>query len=316
MRRFAIIILSAVTLVVLFVVLATYRVRPYESVLLDRFGTLVPPDQQTRICYGWYLCWPTDKVVRMDNRLHLYRSELKQISTGSLDPLSVQVFAAWRIDNAVLFYQRFSGSDERATSNIDGTVTGTTSSVLSHKPMDSLFGNAAEANHVRGEVKVQQFSKSPIELVEDEITDLVNKDAKLVGIKVEQVGLARMAFPPQVAYATYERMAQERKTQASRYQSEGTSQAETIKAEAMRKAKEIENSAIQEAQRIRGKADSDAIQLLSDAQANQEAREFYQFWRELEVLKNSIGRESYLILRSDQSITQQVLPKKEITPSK
>ena len=46
MKRVVIGIFSAVVLFILFVVLCTFVQRPYEEVLLDRFGTLIPQSQQ------------------------------------------------------------------------------------------------------------------------------------------------------------------------------------------------------------------------------------------------------------------------------
>ena len=248
MRRVAVIILSLVTLLILFFVMATYRVRPYEAVILDRFGTQIPSEQQTRLAYGWYLCWPTDKVVRMDKRLHLYRSELKQISTGSTEPVSVQAFAAWRINDPLLFYRRFAGSDENANSQLDSTVISKVSAILGSKSLDMLFGSFDDPTHGaegKSGAATRSDELSPTGKIEDEVARAVNEDMKKVGVEVEQVGFARLAFPPYVANTIYERMSEERKTQAKRYTSEGMSKALEIRSEADRVAKQTMNTAQQ-----------------------------------------------------------------------
>lgn len=315
MRRIAVLILSLVTVFILFFVVATYRVRPYEEVMLERFGSLIPMERQTKLGFGWYLCWPTDKVVRMDKRLHLYRSELKEMPTGSQEPIAVLAFAAWRIKDPMLFYKSYTGSDERANSMIGNTVIGQLGSVLVKRPLDSLFGSNSEDPHlteksgVTGATETPAYTKSPTELVEDEITAAVTAEMNKVGIEVVQVGFARLALPPSVADVTYGRMSSERRAQAKKFISEGDSQAVTIRSDGERIASQARNTAQQKAQSIRGAADAEALGILAEAQATPEAREFYQFWRELELLKNSIGKESYLILRSDLPLSQQLFQK-------
>ena len=113
MKRVVIGIFSAVVLFILFVVLCTFVQRPYEEVLLDRFGTLIPQSQQARIMYNWYFKLPFDSVIRVDKRLHLKTLPLKEFVTAKSDPLNVRTFAVWRIVNPVAFRQKASGSDER-----------------------------------------------------------------------------------------------------------------------------------------------------------------------------------------------------------
>src|SRR5579862_2331637 len=101
MRRLIIGIFSAIVLAILFVVLCTFVRRPYEQVLLDRFGNLIGENQQVRLMYHWYFKMPTDSVVRIDNRLHLYTGPLQQVATKKHEPISVRTFAAWHIVDPV-----------------------------------------------------------------------------------------------------------------------------------------------------------------------------------------------------------------------
>src|SRR5579884_799094 len=98
MRRIVIGIFTAVVLVIAFLVLCTFVRRPYEYVLLDRFGTIIDQDHQTRIvpAYNWYFKLPTDSVVRIDTRIHMYTSPMKEVVTTGSETLSVRTYAAWR----------------------------------------------------------------------------------------------------------------------------------------------------------------------------------------------------------------------------
>lgn len=318
MRQLAIIILSIVTMVVLFFVLGTFRVRYYEEVIVSRFGRLVPLQEQPHLAYGWYLCWPTDTIVRMDKRLHLYRGDLRQLSTQDSQPISVLAFAAWWIENPPLFYERFGGSDERASVALNDAMQAEVGGVIGRHPMDSLFGQSgaelSQAPTQNSEVLAAAATRearefTPTEKMENEVTEAVRVKMRKVGIEVKQVGFARLAFPPSVARSVYERMSAERNAQARRFRGEGSAEATRIRAEAQKIAQGFETTAEEEAQSIRGQGDKEALAILAKAQETPEARAFYQFWRELELLKNSIGKDTYLMLRSDMPLTQQLFPK-------
>jgi membrane protease subunit HflC len=306
MRRFAIVILTLVTVAVLFFVLATYQARAYEYVIVSRFGRVILPEQQTHLGYGWYLCSPTDTVVRMDRRLHLYRSKLVERITKTQEPISVQAFAAWQISDPALFYQRFQGSDEKASANLDSTMMGAVSAIMVERSLDDLFGAQGVSTSGPG---TADTALSPTEQLERDLTNQVSKTMSEVGIEVVQVGFARLALPPSVASAYYARMVAERYKMAENYRSKGRSDSDEIESQAKSTAEKIRADATLAAAAIRTEGDKTALAILAEAQATPEAREFYQFWRELELLKNSIGRDSYLMLRSDEPISQQLFPK-------
>src|SRR4051794_39573060 len=119
MRRVVIGIFTAIVVVILFMVLCTFVKRPYETVLLLRFGRLIDEQQQSRIAYNWFFKMPTDSIVRIDKRLHLYTGPLQQVATSNREPISVRTFAAWRIVDPIKFYQTTGGSDQKAKDIID-----------------------------------------------------------------------------------------------------------------------------------------------------------------------------------------------------
>ena len=306
MRRTSIIVLSVVTLAVLFVVLCTYTKRPYEAIVLDRFGKIV--DNPTNIAYGWYLKWPTDSVVRLDTRLHLHQTMLSQVVMAGGEPISVKAFAAWRIVNPVLFYKRFQGSDEAAANQLDTKVSEQVAAVLGRHHLDELFNATTLVAATQDLSAEHAVAGGATQKMEDEITRAVSTDMAPQGIQVDKVGFSRMAFPPNVAQAVYDRMSQERETLATSYRSQGEAQATQIRALADAQAAKTKADAEQTAAQIMGEGDSDALKLLNDAQKTPDARAFYRFWREMQLLKTSIGKGTYLVLRSDDPVINQLFP--------
>lgn len=285
MRRISIIILSFVVLLVLFFTLCTFKERPYEKVVLDRFGRVI--ESPVRIAYGWYLCLPTDKVVRLDTRLHLYQSSMRQIATRNKEPIAVKVFAAWQISEPSLFYRSFKGSDIDAQAFIDGKITSVVANLISNHELVQVF-NTDESKVVTGQM-------------ESAVTESVNSQVADQGLHVAQVGFSRMAFPPSVARSTYERMTAERMRNAAIYRSEGDSEATKIRAAGDSEATIIRSAADAKAAALRGEGESEAIKILAEAQTS-EARDFYRFWRSLELFKSSLGKGTYVVLTPDDPI--------------
>src|ERR1043165_9150785 len=101
MKRAVLGIFAAVVLLILFVVLCTFVRRPYERVLIDRFGTLIDPGQKGTIAYNWYFKLPTDSLVRVDTRLHMEPLPFIEYTTQLNEPISVRAFIVWRITDPI-----------------------------------------------------------------------------------------------------------------------------------------------------------------------------------------------------------------------
>lgn len=296
MRRAVIGVLVLVVVGVLFVVLCTFQARPYEKVVLDRFGNIVK--NPTRIAYNWFLCLPTDKVVRLDNRLHLHETNLQQVAMRGGDTLSVRVFAAWRIVNADQFYRSFKGSDEAAQTRISTEIAGKVQSAMGKYALEDLFNT--DPSHI----KTQD--------IENSVQSLVSASMKDQGVEVAQVGFSRMAFPPGVVEEVYRRMSAEREQKAARFRTEGETQAAQILASAQTEAAEIRAEAQRRAAAIRAGADEKALTTLREEA--QKHYDFYRFWRELELLKASMDKNTYLLLNANEPIMDQLLKSKSAAP--
>ncbi len=283
MRKLSITILTIIVVTVLFFTLCTFKKRVYEDVVLDRFGKLI--DKPTPIAYGWYLCLPIDKVVRLDTRLHLYQGGLRQISVGS-EPLMIKIFAAWKIVDPVRFYRTFGGSDIEAQNFIDTQITSLTSTLGDCKISDIFNVN-------ENMVKIQT--------IEEKVRDDATRHMSEQGIALAEVGFARMAFPPSVVQSVYESMSAGRAKVAAEAISEGDAKATDLRAQGASQAEKIRAEADAYAAATRGQGESEAIKILAAAQTP-ESRDFYRFWRSLELFKASLGKGTYVVLSPDDPI--------------
>ena len=284
MRKTPLIIIGTLVLIVLFLVLCTFVQRPYEDVIVNRFGTIVEP---TTLVRGWKLCLPTDRLIRIDHRAHLYTSDLIETNTQESRPVSVRTFAAWRIVDARTFYLR-QETDEQAARFLDKLMTGMVAKKFAEYPLDRIF------NEKQSEIVTDQ--------IEAKILADANVQLKAEGMKLEQVGFSRMAFPPKIAQSVYSRMVADRKVAADDQRNAGQAKATQIVAEGDLESRRIQTEAKAEASTLQGKGDQAAIEILGAVTKTTEAREWYRIFKGMELVKATLTKNTYVILPDDSPI--------------
>ena len=311
MRRLVMGLFAAVVVAVLFVVLCTFVRRPYEAVLLERFGKLIPVGENGFI-YNWYFKLPTDSVIRIDTRLHLYTGGLQQLTTARKEPISVRVFAAWRITDAKTFYQKTSGSDERAMSIMEARLRELVGDKLGKHTLDDLFSADDKVPVKTGQIEDEIAKEASLGSADGTTPGL-----KDLGLEIAEVGFSRLAFPPSNTDAVYGRMVAELNQQAAQYEYEGKRDADKILADGTKEAQDIRNQAIAQAEQIRGDGDRQALAILAKVNQTAAAREFYQYWKSLDYLKASLAKNTILVLSTDSPFLKSLfqLPDVHVAPA-
>jgi modulator of FtsH protease HflC len=297
MKRIVIGIFSAIVLFILFVVLCTFVRKPYEEVLLDRFGSLIPEGQQARIMYNWYFKLPFDSVIRIDTRLHLKTLPLKEFVTAGRNPVNVRTFAVWRIVDPVAFRQKASGSDDVAEQIMEQRLLGLIGQELGEHQLDEFFSTNPDTDK-----KVSAIETGIAQQATNGSKDGKTPGLREIGIEIADIGFSRMAFPPSNTEAVFNRMVSDLKTQASTYENEGLQQAEINRTNGILKATETRSDAIAEAQKIRGEGDREALEILAKVNNTDAAREFYQYYKSLDFLKTALAKNTVLVLSTDNPI--------------
>ncbi len=294
MRRLLIGILGLIVLAVLFFVLCTFIQRPYEVIILDRAGSIV--EHPTHIAYSLYFCLPTDKVVPIDTRLHMFQSITTQINTKDKEPIMVRIFAAWRVDraHAVRFYSHLSRNDDRAKDFIGQKITGVTGAVVGQHTMDDLY------NVDEKQVKMREIEDQIIQTAN--LVGATNEGLAAQGIEITQVGFSRFAFSPDNADSVYRRMVSERQVQAINFRTKGESERSRLEAEGEQEAQKIRSEADAKAQKIRGEGAAQAIQIIGEVQRDPETQSYYSYWKKMELLGKAMTNKTYLIMTPEDPL--------------
>jgi membrane protease subunit HflC len=128
---------------------------------------------------------------------------------------------------------------------------------------------------------------------------LEQADPKLkeFGIQLIDVKIKRLNYVEEVQKSVYARMIAERKQIAEKFRSEGQGEARKIEGNQERDLKRITSEAYRKAEEIKGKADAEAT--LIYAQAYNKDPEFYSFIKTLDIYKQTMGKDSSLVLSTD-----------------
>jgi membrane protease subunit HflC len=275
-------VIAAVLAVVLVMVLSGvfFTVDQTQRALVLQFGQPVGGIRET----GLHAKIPViQRVVYFDNRLMEYDVGAAEIYTNDKKNMVVDAYVRWRIENPLLFYQRFKSEStfsvvEEAKRRLGAIIVGELRRELGlHVLQDIISQN-------RGSIMETVTDSSNKKLLED----------TQAGLVVIDVRIKRADLPPENQRAVYDRMRTEREQQATKYRSEGRRNGQKIKSEADRKVRETIAEAERQAQIIRGEGDGEAASVY--AQAYGQDAEFYAFKRSLESYQTVLRERAVVVL--------------------
>jgi membrane protease subunit HflC len=132
----------------------------------------------------------------------------------------------------------------------------------------------------------------------DRLTDLMVKRARAnlpnLGIELTDVRIKSVNYARDVERQVYERMVSERRRIAARFRSEGDGASAKIRGEKERELDRIRSEAYRKAQETIGKADAEAARIYAEAYG--EDPEFYAFYQTLEAYKQTLQKNSSLLV--------------------
>jgi membrane protease subunit HflC len=135
----------------------------------------------------------------------------------------------------------------------------------------------------------------------DRLTELMVKRAREnlpnLGIELIDVRIRSINYVPEVQKRVFERMISERRRIAARFRSEGDGSSAKIRGEKELALDRLRSEAYRRAQEIIGKAEAEAARIYAEAY-NQDT-EFYVFFQTLEAYKQTLQKNSSLLLTTD-----------------
>ncbi|MDR2353895.1 MAG: protease modulator HflC [Deltaproteobacteria bacterium] len=273
----------AILVVILLLYGIFFTVDQTQRALVLQFGQPVGGVKET----GLHMKIPfIQQVVYFDNRLMEYDVGAAEIYTNDKKNMVVDAYVRWRIEDPLLFYQRFKSENsfsiiEEAKRRLGGIIVGELRREL--------------GLHILADI-ISQKRGSIMETVTDSSNRKLLEDTQ-AGLVVVDVRIKRADLPPENQRAVYDRMRTEREQQATKYRSEGKRNGQKIMSEADRQVRETIADAERQNQVIRGEADSEAAAIY--AAAFSQDPEFYAFRRALESYQHVLRNKSVVILDAE-----------------
>ncbi len=281
-RNLLTLIIGALLVVIFALLLFAFQVRQSEVAVLMTFGKPVRNITEPGAYFKWP--WPIQKVYRFDQRVQNFEDKFSEGLTSDNNNLIATVYVGWRISDAAVFVPKFPGDADVSMPNaqrqLEGMLRSSALAVMGKHPLSDFVNSNPQ------DLK--------FDAVEQEINSSVQArlQANNYGIKIEFLGIKKLALPDNVTTAVFDRMKSERQVLISKAQYEGEAEAQNIKSAADRQAAETVANADAAATRIRGAGEAEAAKTLPVFQQNPELANFLL---RVDALKQSLNSRATLI---------------------
>jgi membrane protease subunit HflC len=300
-----------------------YTVDQTEQVVLTQFGRPIgePINAATsRSGAGLHFKLPFVQTAnRFEKRILEWDGPPGEMTTRDKLFVVVDTFARWRIADPLKYFQSL--RDERsALSRLDDIIGSETRNVVARHDLIELVRSDKDRKPERDAalVDVGAGGLPPIrfgrEALEKEILAAAMQKVGIWGIELLDVRVKRINYKSGVIEKIYDRMMSERLQIAERFRSEGAGEAAKIQGRKEKDLRRIESEAYRKVQELTGTADAKASEIYAQAYtASPAAADFYTFTKTLETYKDTLGRDSTLILTTDSDLFRLL---KQVEPAK
>jgi len=277
-----------------------YIVSETDQVIITQFGE---PIGQAITNPGLHIKAPfIQKANHFEKRWLEWDGDANQIPTKDKKYIWVDTYARWRISDPLVFFQRV--RDERgAQSRIDDIIDGETRNAIANFDLIEIVRSSNREFEKTEETEILDLASALVKIqtgrerIAQIILEKSSHTTPEIGVELKDVKIKRINYVEEVERKQFDRMISERQRIASKYRSEGDGKSAEIRGQKEKELLKIQSEAYRTAQEVKGKADAQATSIYADAY-NRDP-EFYQFMKTLEVYRNIMDKETWLLLSTD-----------------
>ena len=288
--------------IVLIVLYASYYiVDETEQVVITQFGRPIGEPKKEP---GLYFKIPLIQQANyFPKNLLEWDGDPGKIPTLDKTFIWVDTFARWKIVDPLAFFQTVNNVAS-ALGRLDDIINSTVRNFITSYPLietvrktnRELDTSEVGVDEVKEKSRLGEVTMGRQNIARG-ILDQAQPKMEKFGIQLVDVKIKRINYVEEVRKTVYGRMIAERKQIAEKFRSEGQGEARKIEGDRERDMKQITSEAYRTAQEIKGKADGEAT--LIYAQAFGKDPDFYSFIQTLDIYKETMDKESSLILSTD-----------------
>ncbi len=254
-----------------------FVVKETEHAIKFRLGEIIRSDYDP----GLHFKMPFINNVRtLERRIITLDMRPEQMNTAEQKFVEVDYYVKWRITDPRAFYVATNG--------------------------DMLFTRARLSQLIRNDLRDEFARRTLSEVVSEQrremmeaLVERADQRFQDFGIDVIDVRIKKIELTEEVLTAVFERMETQRLEFANELRSLGRERAERIRADADRQVRVLMADAERDAQRLRGEGDARSIEIF--AEAFDQNREFFSFWRSMQAYEAAIGTDSDMLLLDTRS---------------
>lgn len=304
--------LGAIILIVVVLLIvansAIYVIPEGQQAVVLQFGKPV----QERKEAGLYLKTPfIQELHRLERRLLPWDGDAEPMVTQDKRSIFIDVWARWRIIEPMKFYMAV-GTEQNGQQRLDDLVDSAVRDVIAKNNLLEAVRTTDNALEYESDELKKDWAarrkrvRTGRQKIEQEIKKLANRDdlGMTYGMELVDVHIKRINYERSVRDKVYDRMKSERMRIASLYESEAEEEKNKILGAAKKELDQIEGEMEKRSAEIRGEADAVVIKLTAEAYG--QSPEFYEFLRQLEAYKRTLGRGTTLILSTDNEFLTQL----------
>ncbi|NQT90444.1 MAG: protease modulator HflC [Candidatus Omnitrophica bacterium] len=307
MSRILYLIAAIFIIVILFFMSgALYIVDETQQVVITQFGK---PIGKPITEAGLHFKTPFIRQANyFDKRILQWDGKPNQIPTKDKKYIWVDTTARWRINDPLKFLQSVT-SEVGAHARLDDIIDSATRDYITNEYLVEVVRNS---NRLMDEMALEDEDLDDTHISMDEklekidvgrenitrgILENASKMMPQYGIELIDVRIKRINYVKEVQRKVFERMISERKRAAEKYRSEGQGKKAEVEGRMEKELNQIRSEAYKVAEELKGNADAEAIGIYADAY-NRDP-EFYSFVKTLDTYRNTIDKDTNIILSTD-----------------
>ena len=254
-----------------------------EYTIIRQFGKVVDIRDAAGISFKLPIIQDTQTLP---NTVLLYDLPVSDVITKDKKTMVADSFVLWRISDPQKFIQTLNSSVSNAESRLS-----------------TLVYNSMK-NTISGMNQTEVISGRDGELAAA-IKAGVGNGLDQYGVELIAVETKRLDLPDDNKEAVYQRMISERNNIAAQYTAEGEAEAQMIRSETDKEVEIMVSEAKAQAEVLVAEGEAEYMRILSDAYADENKAEFYNFVRSLDAAKASLTNgDNILFLGPDSPLTE------------
>ncbi len=301
MNKIVRITLVLILILLIFVTInGVYILQEGRQAIITQFGR---PVGQPVTEAGLHFKLPfVQEVTFFEKKILIWDGDPNQIPTNDKTFVYLDVTARWRIADALVFLQAVN-NEARAQTILDDIIDGTVRDLVNKNDLveiirSSDFSPETMINSAIEEEKLQYGRDVISAMIHEAASQITPK----YGIELVDVMFKRVNYIESVRLKVYDRMISERKRIAAEKRSMGEGQKAEIMGKVKREFQVVISTAKREAEEIKGGADAEAAAIYAEAY-NQD-KEFFSFYKSMESYKEAVGNNTRLIIPLDSEFYQ------------